>query len=226
MWPYVLLAVAVVAFHEVRALHSVSDDAGPISNIELLIPLAVPVQPPPARFERVQETQAERGPDAVRVQRDEPYSAIPAYAFTLDTRDAPQFRAAQRPPPRAELLQTHSLYVAQLWPRGEHAQAGEGTSRAELRREGQRACRRLARAHAGAARDVLLYLCSELVDVLAARCDCCEDPRADTRPDTRPDGSPLPALPWIEPATRRKEYPNRGHNTRLFQQYMHLPKVE
>ncbi|CAB3242548.1 unnamed protein product [Arctia plantaginis] len=151
-----------------------------ISNIELLIPLTV------SRLE-AREVDGEDSDEDHQIDRDEPYSAIPAFAFTLDTDPIP---AADRtvqsstnfpslPPP--ELIPHRSWYLNNIHQRpqdtGTKKQVPHKRSEQieRLKEEKRKGCRALADQHSAEARELLLYFCTELVDLLTSRCDCCEE---------------------------------------------------
>lgn len=139
------------------------------------------------------EVDGEDSDEHHQVDRDEPYSAIPAFAFTLDTLDtdplpgsdrvvhASTFPSSSQP----ELIPHRSWYLNNIHQREQDTKTKKRMpnirSEEPIDRETMeilKACRPLAaqaQTHASPeARKVLLFLCTELAEMLRSRCDCCK----------------------------------------------------
>lgn len=164
-----------------------------LSNIQLLIPLALPV----ARPERTDRSSKrdDRVASAEQRAHDESYSSIPAYAFTLDTKAATP-RASETSSALPNAVKSHSLYIEELWSRF-HAKTKDTAHKSS-----RDVCSDLASKQTGSSRELSLYICDELMDVLATRCGCCENEHSEDRGLPRIVTSSL-SLPWLTLNGRR-----------------------
>lgn len=144
-----------------------------------------------SRVETRVEVDGENSDEDLQVDRDKQYSAIPAFAFTLDIDSFPgsdhtvqtstNFSCLSQP----EMMPHRSLYSSNVHQSKQnrrtkkHKRSEENIDREKM--EILKACKPLAaqaQTHASPeARQVLLLLCSEFVEYLRSRCDCCEKKR-------------------------------------------------